>query len=119
MFQPVGRLQILLFNNRGYLFHRFFIPGHPITGLPEVLKEAQVQGPGYMMTVHVLALDKPGLMKPVEYDEMVLDLVNYMTYMSEPARHDRVRIGLYALIVLSVLIGLAYALKKEVWKDVH
>ena len=67
----------------------------------------------------MLALDKPGLMKPVEYDQLVADLVNYMTYMSEPARHDRVRIGLYALIVLSVLIGLAYALKKEFWKDVH
>ena len=42
-----------------------------------------------------------------------------MTYMAEPARHDRVRIGLYALILLSMLIVLAYALKKEFWKDVH
>ena len=85
----------------------------------QVLKEAQVQGPGYMKTVHQLALDKPGQMKPVEYDQLIADLVNYMTYMSEPARHSRVTLGLYALIVIFILIALAYALKKEFWKDVH
>ena len=85
----------------------------------QVLKEAQVQGPGYMKTVHQLALDKPGQMKPVEYDQLVADLVNYMTYMSEPARHSRITLGLYALIVIFILIALAYALKKEFWKDVH
>ena len=53
------------------------------------------------------------------YFLIVADLVNYMTYMSEPAQNDRVTIGLYALIVLSVLIGLAYALKKSYWQDVH
>jgi ubiquinol-cytochrome c reductase cytochrome c1 subunit len=58
-------------------------------------------------------------MKPGEYDQLVADLVNYMTYMSEPARDDRVRIGLYTMIVLFVLIALSYALKKEYWKDVH
>lgn len=85
----------------------------------QVLKEVQVPAEGYMKTVHQLALDKPGSMKPVEYDRLVADLVNYMTYMSEPARNDRVTIGLYALIVISVLIALAYALKKAYWKDVH
>jgi ubiquinol-cytochrome c reductase cytochrome c1 subunit len=85
----------------------------------QVLKEVQVQGPGYMRTEMQLALDKPGKLKPVEYDGVVADLVNYMTYMSEPAQHDRVATGLYALIVIFVLIALAYALKKEFWKDVH
>jgi ubiquinol-cytochrome c reductase cytochrome c1 subunit len=101
---------------------------YPNVGMPhalwqlqgeQVLKEAQVPGPGYMRTVQQLALDKAGVLKPVEYDQVVADLVNYMTYMSEPARHDRVRVGLYALIVIFLLIALAYALKKEFWKDVH
>jgi ubiquinol-cytochrome c reductase cytochrome c1 subunit len=101
---------------------------YPNVGMPhalwqlqgeQVLKEGQIPAGGYMKTVHVLALDKPGKMKPVEYDRLVADLVNYMTYMSEPNRHDRVTIGLYALIVLSVLIGLSYALKKAYWQDVH
>ena len=51
--------------------------------------------------------------------QLVADLVNYMTYMSEPARDDRITVGLYALIVISILIALTYALKKEFWKDVH
>ena len=85
----------------------------------QVLKEVQVQGPGYMRTEERLALDKPGTLKDVEYDRVVADLVNYMTYMSEPARRDRVTTGLYTLIVISILIALAYALKKSYWKDVH
>jgi ubiquinol-cytochrome c reductase cytochrome c1 subunit len=85
----------------------------------QVLKEARVQGPGYMRTVHQLALDKPGQMKPVDYDRLVADLVNYMTFMAEPARHSRTTLGLYSLIVIFILIALAYALKKEFWKDVH
>jgi ubiquinol-cytochrome c reductase cytochrome c1 subunit len=85
----------------------------------QVLKEAQEQGPGYMRTVQKLVLDKPGTLKPGEYDQLVADLVNYMTYMSEPARDDRVKIGLYTMIVLFVLTALAFALKKEYWKDVH
>ena len=101
---------------------------YPNVGMPhalwqlqgeQVLKEGKVAAEGYMRTVQQLALDKPGTLKPLEYDRVVADLVNYMTYMSEPAQHDRVTIGLYVLIVLSVLIGLSYALKKSFWKDVH
>jgi ubiquinol-cytochrome c reductase cytochrome c1 subunit len=101
---------------------------YPNVGMPhalwqlqgeQVLKEAQQPAEGYMKTVHVLALDKPGKLKPVEYDRLVADLVNYMTYMSEPNRHDRITLGLYVLIVLSILIGLSYALKKAFWQDVH
>ena len=101
---------------------------YPNVGMPhalwqlqgqQVLKEVQVPGPGYTRTEHQLALDKPGTLKPVEYERVVADLVNYMTYMSEPARRDRVTTGLYVLIVISILIALAYALKKSYWKDVH
>ena len=101
---------------------------YPNVGMPhvlwqlqgdQVLKETKVAAEGYMRTVHKLELEKKGKLDPLEYDRVVADLVNYMTYMSEPAQHDRVTIGLYALIVLSVLIGLAYALKKSYWQDVH
>ncbi len=85
----------------------------------QVLKEAKEQADGYMKTVGKLVIDKPGTMKPVEYDRLVADLVNYMTYMSEPARAQRVTVGLYSLLVIVILIGLSYALKKAYWKDVH
>jgi ubiquinol-cytochrome c reductase cytochrome c1 subunit len=101
---------------------------YPNVGMPhalwqlqgeQVLKEAKVPAEGYMRTVHKLELEKKGKLDQLEYDRLVADLVNYMTYMSEPAQHDRVTIGLYAMIVLSVLIGLSYAMKKAYWKDVH
>jgi ubiquinol-cytochrome c reductase cytochrome c1 subunit len=85
----------------------------------QVLKETQVPGPGYMRTVSRLAIDTPGSMAPVEYDRMVADLVNYMAYMSEPAANTRTTVGMYVLLVLSLLFVLAYLLKKEFWKDVH
>jgi ubiquinol-cytochrome c reductase cytochrome c1 subunit len=101
---------------------------YPNVGMPhvlwqlqgdQVLKETKVPAEGYMRTVHKLELEKKGKLDQLEYDRLVADLVNYMTYMSEPAQHDRVTIGLYAIIVLSVLIGLSYAMKKSYWKDVH
>jgi ubiquinol-cytochrome c reductase cytochrome c1 subunit len=72
-----------------------------------------------MKTEQKLVLDKPGTMTPIEYDEMVADLVNYMAYMAEPARHTRKTIGIYALLFLGLMFIFAYLLKKEYWKDVH
>ena len=101
---------------------------YPNVGMPhvvwelqgeQVLKETKVRGEGSMKTLGMLALDKPGTMKPAEYDRLATDLANYLTYMSEPARNDRVRYGLYALIGIFILTALAFALKKEYWKDVH
>lgn len=100
----------------------------PNVGMPHVLyelqgtqelKEVQEQGPGYPITVKKLVLVKPGKMTPLEYDRMVADLVNYMTYMAEPIRNTRQVLGIYVLLALGILFVLAYLLKKEYWKDVH
>lgn len=85
----------------------------------QVLAERKVQGAGFEKTEHVLKLDKPGKLSPVEYDRMAADLVNYLVYVAEPARADRTTIGMFVLIALGLLFVLAYALKKEYWKDVH
>jgi ubiquinol-cytochrome c reductase cytochrome c1 subunit len=69
--------------------------------------------------VHRLVLDKPGKMTPADYDRMVADLVNFLVYVGEPARHTRETLGIYVLLFLGVMFVLAYALKKEFWKDVH
>ena len=60
-----------------------------------------------------------GALTPAEYDKTVADLVNYMTYMAEPARIERTQIGIYVLLALGVLFVLALLLKREYWKDVH
>jgi ubiquinol-cytochrome c reductase cytochrome c1 subunit len=64
-------------------------------------------------------VEKPGSMKPAEYDRMVGDLVNFLVYVGEPSRHSRVELGIYVLLFLGVLFVFAYLLKKEFWKDVH
>ncbi|UCF76499.1 MAG: cytochrome c1, partial [Betaproteobacteria bacterium] len=66
-----------------------------------------------------LVLAAPGSLTPVEYDRLVADLVNFLSYMAEPAKRTRIEIGIYVLLFLGLLFVLAYALKKEYWKDVH
>lgn len=69
--------------------------------------------------VEKLVLARPGSLSPVEYDRLVRDLVNFLVYMAEPAKRSRVELGIYVLLFLFMLFVLAYALKKEYWKDVH
>lgn len=60
-----------------------------------------------------------GSMAPEEYDAMVRDLTAFLTYAGEPVQVERQRLGIYVLLFLGVFFILAYALKKEYWKDVH
>jgi len=86
----------------------------------QVLKTERVMRPeGYPEDEHRLALEGKGRLTPVEYDRLVADLVNYMNYMAEPAATTRMTVGIYVLIFLGLFWVLAYALKKEFWKDVH
>lgn len=66
-----------------------------------------------------LVLQEPGTMSSTEYDAAVADLVNYLVFQGEPAQVRRVQIGTLTLLFLGVLFVVAYALKKEYWKDVH
>jgi ubiquinol-cytochrome c reductase cytochrome c1 subunit len=86
----------------------------------QILKTERVMRPeGYPEEVAHLVLESKGQLSPIEYDRLVADLVNYMSYMAEPAGAKRRTIGIYVLLFLGVFWLLAYALKKEFWKDVH
>jgi ubiquinol-cytochrome c reductase cytochrome c1 subunit len=61
----------------------------------------------------------PGTMDERQYDEAMRDLTNFMVYLAEPAKMVRYKIGFWVMIFMLVFIGLAYALKKEYWRDVH
>ncbi len=69
--------------------------------------------------VETVALDTPGMLTPAQYMGMVADLVNFLEYMAEPAKNQRIRIGLVVLLYLGVLFVFAYWLKREYWKDIH
>lgn len=101
----------------------------PNAAMPHVLHEMQgtqvmrsVDGPkgadGKPVQVMKVVLDKPGTLKPLEYDQMVGDLVNYLVFMGEPARAKRTQLGVLVLFFLSLLFVVAYVLKREYWKDV-
>jgi ubiquinol-cytochrome c reductase cytochrome c1 subunit len=69
--------------------------------------------------VQKLVLARPGTMSALEYDLLVRDLVNFLVYMAEPAKRTRIEVGIFVLLLLGVFFALAYALKKEYWKDVQ
>lgn len=96
----------------------------PSVGMPFVL--ADLQGEQAVESEHheghdvkKLILKTPGSMQPAEYDAAVGDLTNYLVFMSEPSKLVRQQIGWIVLAFLSVLLMLVYALKKEIWKDIH
>lgn len=64
-------------------------------------------------------LDKPGSMKPAEYDAAMRDLTNFLVYLGEPAKLKRYTVGVFVLLFLAVFGVIAYLLKKEYWRDVH
>ncbi len=66
-----------------------------------------------------LELAKPGSLSPAEYNAAVGDLVNYLTWMGEPAKIKRMEIGIMVLLFLGLFFVLAYYLKQEYWKDIH
>lgn len=102
----------------------------PDVGMPHVLAGMQgMQTPVYKTVTHEdgseaqvlerLELTKSGSMSPVEYDAVVLDLVNFLDYVGEPIKVERQRLGVWVLLFLGFFFIVAYALKKEYWKDVH
>lgn len=89
--------------------------------MPHVLYEQQ--GEQRLITdksgVKRLELKVPGELSTTEFDKLVRDLVNYLVYLGEPAANDRKQLGIIVMIFLLAMLGLAYALKREYWKDIH
>jgi cytochrome c1 len=52
-------------------------------------------------------------------DQEAKDIVAFLNWAAEPELNERHRLGLATMIFLLVLTGLMYALKREIWKDVH
>lgn len=74
---------------------------------------------GGKWVVKTIAQDTPGKMSPLEYKAFVADLVNFLDYIAEPVRNQRINIGIVVLIYLGLLFAFAYALKRSYWKDIH
>lgn len=60
-----------------------------------------------------------GELTPEEFDTAMLDLTNFLHYVGEPIKQERVSIGLKVMAYLLLLFILSIFLKREFWKDVH
>ena len=89
--------------------------GRPVLNVTERMDERT----GDTIQTRKLALERPGRLKPLEYDQYVGDLVNYLAYMGEPAQADRKQWGILVLFFLAGFFVLALMLKTEYWKDVR
>jgi cytochrome c1 len=69
---------------------------------------------GYLKTVQ-----GSGSMSVQEFDQAIFNLVNFMTYVGEPSRSDRERMGWYAILFFVVFTALSYLLFREYQKDYH
>jgi cytochrome c1 len=58
-------------------------------------------------------------LSPLEYDNVTRDLVNFLSYMAEPAKTRRLQIGILVLFFLLLTLVPVWLLNKEYWKDVH
>lgn len=87
-------------------------------GMPHILYGMQGQQVLNHET-HKLELAVPGQLPPAEFDKAVSDLVGFLVWMGEPQQEFRKTLGVFVLAFLALLFVVAYALKKEYWKDIH
>lgn len=96
----------------------------PLEGLKiAVYKTVRVRGPGGKLIsrrifTHFRQI-APGRMTPRQYDQFVHDTINFLYYVSDPARVERHRLGVWVVLFLLAFTWLAWLLKREYWKDVR
>lgn len=64
-----------------------------------------------------LVLIKEGEISEQQFDSMILDLVTFLTYVSEPVQLIRYQIGIIVIFFLLIFLLVAYLLKKSYWKE--
>ena len=56
---------------------------------------------------------------PATLQQEAFDVTEFLTWASDPNLESRKQMGVKAVLFLSLLTGLTYAVKKRLWKDVH
>ncbi|QQG46895.1 MAG: cytochrome c1 [Candidatus Azosocius agrarius] len=65
-----------------------------------------------------LKLVKKGSLSDKDYDIVISDIVNFLSYVGDPVKEKRELIGIYVLLFLLCFAILSYFLKKEFWKNI-
>lgn len=98
------------------------------TAMPHVLHDLQgsaskqvvgeKDNKGKKEAITKISIERAGTLTPIEYDKYIHDLVNYMTFMAEPARVQRTQLGVGVMFFLVIAFFAALIVKREYWKDV-
>lgn len=65
-----------------------------------------------------LVTTKAGSYNDEQFDQMVTDITSFLAYTAEPYKADRVYLGVWVLLFLSIFLVFAYLLKREYWRDI-
>ncbi len=104
------------------------VPTTAMPGIPSIFQGQQIRVPIdqdkriYLWKYQwydLLALQTPGTMTPEQFDATMTDLVNFLTYASEPYKVQQERLGWWVIGFLLILFIFVYLLKREYWKDVE
>jgi len=91
-----------------------------LQGVQEAVWEGHVDAAGNAQRhFKEFALATPGTLTPEQFDVFVRDTVNFLEYIAEPAQLKRRALGFPVIAFLIFFTLLAWALKKEFWKDVR
>ncbi|MDH1899769.1 cytochrome c1 [Aeromonas sp. INTO2] len=91
----------------------------PLQGTPRAEFETHTLDGVEMQQVVSIKSDGNGEMNNEEYDQTVLDLVNFLVYSAEPVQQKRERMGFWVLGFIAIFFIFTVLLKKEFWRDVH
>lgn len=83
-------------------FNKYF-PGHKIGMAPPLADDKVTYSDGTKATT----------------DQEASDVVEFLTWASEPHMEDRKRTGIRVILFLLALAALMYAVKRQVWSDKH
>lgn len=68
---------------------------------------------------HLIIKEESGNLTSAEFDSMIFDLTNFLTYVAEPMRVERERIGFFVILFFVVFTAFSYLLFREFQKDYH
>ena len=87
-------------------------------GMPHVLWQQQ----GYLSHDEEsgqLSHVTEGDLSNYDYNVMVADLVNFLAYIGEPSKIQRLALAKWVLLYLFILFLVVYPMKKAFWRDIH
>ena len=56
---------------------------------------------------------------PATVEQMSRDVTQFLTWASNPELEERKRMGIKVVLFLTLMTGLTYAVKRQIWSDVH